>query len=296
MKFVDEFFTWILNTQIFLEKVEDWYISKRKYIFRVYILTFVMTVILILCKQVILGESIFIFGMVFVGFDNIIGWKHSVRRWLKICVIYNLFFSLILTGIMQKIVNNTIVDMMFIIIYLLVWVFLSLISNSKVALLVNEIVSGLAATIFTIGTYLVSMALKNMPNSEDYLLYFHTDEAFKLALINQDVLAWKFAGIMWLEILEITFMSLLPVIGVTALCIIMIKIKGYWMEKNKISEPEKEIGYGEECDDDVEERADGERERDRSLINRWLQKGRNIAEIADDLGKSEEYVENLMKN
>ena len=43
-------------------------------------------------------------------------------------------------------------------------------------------------------------------------------------------------------------------------------------------------------------KAEGERERDRSLINRWLQKGKNIAEIADDLGKSEEYVENLMKN
>ena len=43
-------------------------------------------------------------------------------------------------------------------------------------------------------------------------------------------------------------------------------------------------------------RADGERERDRYLINRWLQKGKTIAEIADDLGKSEEYVENLMKS
>ena len=41
-------------------------------------------------------------------------------------------------------------------------------------------------------------------------------------------------------------------------------------------------------------RADGERERDRSLINRWLQKGKTIAEIADDLEKSEEYVKSLL--
>lgn len=36
---------------------------------------------------------------------------------------------------------------LFVGLYLFVWVFLSLISNSKVALLVNEIVFGLAATI-----------------------------------------------------------------------------------------------------------------------------------------------------
>ena len=44
----------------------------------------------------------------------------------------------------------------------------------------------------------------------------------------------------------------------------------------------------------VEGEKHGERERDRSLINRWLQKGKTIAEIAEDLGKSEEYVESLM--
>ena len=41
-------------------------------------------------------------------------------------------------------------------------------------------------------------------------------------------------------------------------------------------------------------RAEGERERDRTLINQWLQKGKLITEIADDLGKSEEYVKSLI--
>ena len=43
-------------------------------------------------------------------------------------------------------------------------------------------------------------------------------------------------------------------------------------------------------------RAEGERERDRFLINKWLQKGKAIAEIADDLGKSEEYVKSLIES
>ena len=45
---------------------------------------------------------------------------------------------------------------------------------------------------------------------------------------------------------------------------------------------------------EVRGRAEGERERDRTLINQWLQKGKLITEIADDLGKSEEYVKSLI--
>ena len=41
-------------------------------------------------------------------------------------------------------------------------------------------------------------------------------------------------------------------------------------------------------------RIEGEKDTHRFLINKWLQKGKTIAEIAEDLGKSEEYVESLM--
>ena len=41
-------------------------------------------------------------------------------------------------------------------------------------------------------------------------------------------------------------------------------------------------------------RAEGEKDTHRFLINKWLQKGKTIDEIAEDLGKSEEYVESLM--
>lgn len=245
MKFVDAFFTWILSIQFMLEKIEEWYISKRKYISWIYILSFVAGLVLILCKQVMLGGVVFFSGIVVAGFDNVVGWKNSVRKWMKMCVVYNLGFSLILTGIVQGMVKGAIVDTVFVVIYLLVWVFLSLISNDKVAMLVNEIVSGASATIFTIGTYLVSMAMKNKPASKDYLSYFHTDEAFELALENKDALAWEFLETMCLEFLELVFLSLLPVIGVSALCIIMIRIKGYWVVKNKTPEPETEIGYSE---------------------------------------------------
>lgn len=246
MRYVNRFFDTIISIQEFLEKFEDWYLKIRKYLSWVYILSIILAYVLIVGKQGAIGELVFILGMVITGIESIIGWKHSVRRWLKICVIYNLFFSTILACMIQGQIKYAILTPLFVGLYLFVWVFLSLISNSKVALLVNEIVSGLAATIFTIGTYLISMALKGLPASSDYKLYYHTDEAVMQALENGETLAWKFVGITALEMLEVAFLSFLPVIGVTALCIIMVKIKIYWMEKNHLSEPEKEIGLSDE--------------------------------------------------
>lgn len=239
MRYVDSFFYLIISIQETLEKFEEWYVAKKRYIEWTYILSLVLAFICIFCKQVVLGVIIFILGMVIIGIDRIVGWKYSVRRWLKICVFYNLLFSTTLACIIQGAIKYAIMTPLFIGLYLIIWLFLSLISNSKVALLVNEIISGITATIFTIGTFLINIALKNMPSSNDYLRYFNTEEAFEIALENKETQAWEFVGTMVLEELEVVFLSFLPVIGVTALCIIMVKIKVYWMEKNEVIEPEQ---------------------------------------------------------
>ena len=41
---------------------------------------------------------------------------------------------------------------------------------------------------------------------------------------------------------------------------------------------------------------EGEISKEKELINRWLKKGKAIAEIVDDLGKSEDYVESLLNS
>lgn len=120
---------------------------------------------------------------------------------------------------------------------MLVWLFLSLISNSEVALLVNEIISGIAATVFTIGTYLINIFLESRPSSNDYLNYYHSTDEFERALVNGNNLAWSFIGIGVFEMAERILVSLLPIIGVSALCIIMIKMKVYWMKQKGVEEP-----------------------------------------------------------
>ena len=45
-----------------------------------------------------------------------------------------------------------------------------------------------------------------------------------------------------------------------------------------------------------EGKMEGERDRDQELIMKWLQKGKTIAQIAEDLDKTEVYVKSLMSN
>ena len=43
-----------------------------------------------------------------------------------------------------------------------------------------------------------------------------------------------------------------------------------------------------------EGKMEGERDRDQELIMKWLQKGKTITEIAEDLDKPAEYVKSIM--
>lgn len=241
MKFINSFFNKIIGIQVFLGKFEEWHQTNRKKYSWIIIGSIVLALVLVAIKQVIFGEIVFLLGMFLMGIDNIIGWKYSVRKWLKLCVVYNLFFSIILACLIQNLIKTTIWVPLFIGLYLFIWVLLSLISNSKVALLVNEIVSGIVATVFTIGTYLISSALKGLPSSEEYILYYNNEEELTQALLNGEMMARKFFDAGVLELLEGFFLAFLPVIGVSALSIIAVKIKMYWMEKNKKCEPENEI-------------------------------------------------------
>lgn len=241
MKFINSFFNKIIGIQVFLGKFEEWHQTNRKKYSWISIGSIVLALALVAIKQVIFGEIVFLLGMFLMGIDNIIGWKYSVRKWLKLCVVYNLFFSIILACLIQNLIKTTIWVPLFIGLYLFIWVLLSLISNSKVALLVNEIVSGIVATVFTIGTYLISSALKGLPSSEEYILYYNNEEELTQALLNGEMMARKFFDAGVLELLEGFFLAFLPVIGVSALSIIAVKIKMYWMEKNKKCEPENEI-------------------------------------------------------
>lgn len=227
MKIINGFFKINFLIEDFFDKMEDWFKSKEKYWIAIAFLVIVLGVVLIIYGIKILGSIMLILGVIMFFYNKIIGWRTSVRKWLIVGVVYNVLFSITIA----EMVDSTIANSVFIIAYILVWLFMSLVSSMKVALLANEIVSGIATTIFTIGTYLLSIALKNMPSSDDYILFFQTDEIFESALEKNDTLAWKFLRIMGLEVVENIFLLFLPIIAVTAISMIMLKIKDYWIKK-----------------------------------------------------------------
>lgn len=148
MKIINIIFEKTLEIQEKLKGFEDWYQENRKYSPIVIYMSIFITIILFLFNMPMLASMIFALGMFIVGIGNVIGWNHSVRKWLKLCVLYNFFFSVLLASMIQDYTKEKIFWVAFGTIYFLVWVFLSLISDCKVALLVNEITSGLVATFF----------------------------------------------------------------------------------------------------------------------------------------------------
>jgi len=244
MKYVDSFFKCIIAIQNCLERMEKTYKDRQDFFEKMYYISVFIAVALVLFRAVFVGAIIGILGIVAHGFQSVIGWKYSVRKWLRNCVVYNFVFSIVISEQVQKITEYSIMLPLFVIIYMCVWVFLSLISNSEVSLLVNEVASGLAATIFTIGSYVTDLMIKEAPYSKELLSLYNS--------VEKDLIAGEISSEAWLilysQILQSVnelFVIFLPIIGVTALSVIVIKIKVYWMKKNNIKEPEMQVGYKE---------------------------------------------------
>ncbi|MBQ6812694.1 MAG: hypothetical protein IJP06_06210 [Agathobacter sp.] len=182
-----------------------------------------------------LGQITFILGFVWSGLGNCIGWRHSVRKWLSICFIYNALFSIILAAVLQGYIKYSVFIPLSVVIYMLIWIVFSLIADGKVALLVNEIVSGLSATIFTIGTFLVNITLKNLPTEDDITSMISTETEIEVTLQDVHSVVWRYADRVALESLEESFTALLPIIGISMVCVVMVKLKEYWMEKYMVA-------------------------------------------------------------
>ena len=237
MKFVDEFFECIIKIQSHLEKIDKWYVNKRKYILNIYILTVFVGIFFCLINQFVIGEVIYFLGLLLTGIENIIGWKHSVRRWLKICIVYNFLFSVMLAYLINAKVKYFAFTPMFVLLYLFVWTFLSLVSDSKISLLVNEIISGLSAFLFTVGTYVIKISIEQYNLLSEVESLYKTTEMFEVALLNGDIRAWDAVWVWLLEEVNKIFGPMLPIIGITTFSMILVKIKIYWMQINHITEP-----------------------------------------------------------
>lgn len=238
MKFIDAFFERILLIQFGLERFEKFVNKYQGYIGWIFLGGLFLGFITILFKQPVLTLIVWGISMSVLVIEGIIGWRKSVRKWMKVCIWYNLLFSLFLTAIVQEKIEYSISAGLFTTIYMIIWLFLSLISYSKISILVNEVISGISATVFTIGTYLVSLRLGSLPSIEEFHDYFKTTSKFEMESESITRTLSKYAEVEFLDALQWFFVAFLPIIGTSTLCIIFIKIKVYWLEKNQREEPE----------------------------------------------------------
>ena len=237
MKIINSFFNGIIFMQKHIGKFENWYEGKQKYLSKLYAALIAIAVGFMVFKYTALGITVIILVVMLSTFQSIVGWRNSALKWLKAGIIYNLIYSVILAVIMSEYCFHANGAVLFTIIYLFMWIFLSLISNSEVALLINETISGGIAAIFTIGTYITSILSKSLPSVNERTLYFQDDSIFEQALERGDDMAINFLKAILLEGLDNVFMIMLPVIGITTASIIMIKIKIYWMKNMEVEEP-----------------------------------------------------------
>lgn len=122
--------------------------------------------------------------------------------------------------------NHSMLFSLWILIYALIWLFISLLANTKVAKLSNEIVSGLFVLIYTTLTYFISLlsdklilnylsnVIPDVPSAYWVYLQRAADEGYgptKLLLIIVGVC--------------------LPFIGLSCISIVLISLKEYWFEK-----------------------------------------------------------------
>lgn len=165
-----------------------------------------------------------------------VGWRKSVKKWL--------FLTVVVDGIIIILLVDTInlpngyhqwMAITGIFLFFLLWIFFSLLAINRVAKLVNEIIASISATIFSIGTFLTSFYSPNMSQFTIQLqqLENNLDNISDEEMIKSVGDLFVYEGV---KIANGFFIIMLPIIGVSAICVVFILLKEYWMSKYGIVE------------------------------------------------------------
>lgn len=111
-------------------------------------------------------------------------------------------------------------------IYSIIWIGLSLLANSRVAKLSNEIISGIFVMIFTLFTYFISLLSDKM--IINHLSRLNSDFTSDFWIVLQQMANEGYGPT---RILLIIVSICLPFIGLSSISIVLISIKEYWINK-----------------------------------------------------------------
>lgn len=231
MKLLKTLFELVDSLRRKLDTFDEWYNAHIRYIPWTVLALLILTFFTIVWHQIIVGMCSFACLLIIVAIDWGIGWRHSVIKWLKFGFIFNYILTMVIALLLQRYYMTYRAEILFLFVYLSVWILLSLIADETVALFVNETLSLLATTVFTIGTYLISANSKNMKSLKALEYLFESEDVLEKALNEGDRLAWDYVTMELLDIVERCFLFFLPIIGVTALTIVILKVRTYLQSK-----------------------------------------------------------------
>ena len=173
--------------------------------------------------------------IIFVGlFKYIYGWRKSVKRFLLLGLLFNAIPAFLLATEIRNIIQIEDKSVVFLVIYGLLWGFLSVIAESRVAIFVNEIISCVSASVFTIGTYLTSefLSVNEIYSEMDMYGNMSKEEIEKAFPEVIDTIAGYFS----ISLVRMVDKLLLLLIGVSALGLALAKVKAYVIENQKEEE------------------------------------------------------------
>ncbi len=217
-KIIDLFMQHILCIQKLIYKIDKWYTHNTMQYFIFMIIAGVIFAILVALEWELPAFIVSLIFLIGLFIDKNSGWCTSPIKFFLVACIMDFFIVLLMFLFLYEYVNlinipDDVVINIILLLYLILWLYTSLIAKTDVAKLVNEVIAALTTTIFTIGTYFLS--LNTSTNTENILLRNLYNEYPQLE-----------------KLLMECFGLLLPYIGITTLSMAAITIKSYWLKKH----------------------------------------------------------------
>ena len=242
MKIINGFMLGILKMQRLVLTVELFIEMYRKIIVRIIqALFFIVLPIMAWLKlyNVVFYLAIFIIFFIYTMFT--IGWCVSVRQFVKVVFLINIFYITVFLGIGLAILKlNDISEMLLIkialILYFILWFLLSLIAKSEVAKLVNEVISAMLTILFTAGTYIIGVKSSTYPSLDIIAKTYRNIDEFEKVISQNSQVGWDIFTSCLLWLLQKAFLIVLPFLCLSIFNIVAISVKKYWLEKHGIDD------------------------------------------------------------
>ena len=157
-------------------------------------------------------------------------WRSSVIRFFLICLIYNLILTAFISLIIDK-ANLHLSPIIYIFVYGILWITVSIIAEPDVAVFVNEIVSCICAAVFTIGSFCLSRF-----NAESIIESINAFDKMNETELENNLPQLRSLLLNFLggSALSMICYIMLPLIGISALGLTASKIKQRWEIKHAV--------------------------------------------------------------